>query len=191
MARKWKPSKPFRSRLPQLFLSSRFNHFPAPPPKPPQPACYPEIERTLLARGGAAAGVPCSTGRERAGSCLEQRPEIGFVPPSPPRTRLASFCIPSRGPNLGFVPQLRICRCGRGHGSGPELASFRNKLGRRRAGGEQLRARIGFVPQKAGGNAGTDGTAPGAMPRIGVLRLRSRRRDGWRSQILRAPRRRN
>ena len=41
----------------------------------------------------------------------------------------------------------------------------------------------------------TTGSSPGnagrAIPRIGVLRLRSRHRDGWRSQILRAPRRQN
>jgi hypothetical protein len=104
------------------------------PQDPPNPPASLKSKGRCSLAGSAAAGVPCGTGRDRSGSCLEQRPEIGFVPPSPPRTELASFCIPSRGPNVGFVPQPRPCRCGRGSGSGPGLALFRKKPGSRRDG---------------------------------------------------------
>jgi hypothetical protein len=52
------------------------------PQDPPNPPASLKSKGRCSLAGSAAAGVPCSTGRDRSGSCLEQRPEIGFVPPS-------------------------------------------------------------------------------------------------------------
>src|ERR1035437_953227 len=86
--------------------------------KPAQPGCYSEIEKTLLARREAAcSGVPCRAGRERSGSCLEQRPLIGFVPQFWPRTKLASFRNHAYvGVAAGAAPGQDWLRSAKSHG---------------------------------------------------------------------------
>jgi hypothetical protein len=85
-------------------------------------------------------------GRERSGSCRQQRPQIGFVLQFRPRAQTAPFrnraCAgPAAGAppdqdwlrsaisaedQFGFVLQPRPRRSGRGRAAGPGLASFRN-----------------------------------------------------------------